>query len=212
MTPASINQHHEQVKLPLDCEADYFPNFLAPAESEEIFDFLCRNYDLSPDTIRMADGSLFQNDRGKYLFADPELTDFEHLPEALGKRSEWPPILEMVKTRLEAVVGREFNVCLCIHYRSGSVEAGFHSDMPEFGPVSFITVISLGTEREFVFRSKQDASQEYRLVLRPGSLLTMGENCQERYEHAVPADPDCRNPRISLSYRLFGLDHIPYHP
>lgn len=63
------NQHHERVKLPLDCEADYFPKFLTPAESEEIFDFLCRNYDLSPDTIRMADGSLFQNDRGKYTSA-----------------------------------------------------------------------------------------------------------------------------------------------
>jgi len=212
MTPISTNQHHERVKLPLDCEADYFPKFLTPAESEEIFDFLCRNYDLSPDTIRMADGSLFQNDRGKYLFADPELTDVEHLPEVLGKRAEWPPLLEMVKTRLETVVGREFNVCLCIHYGSGSVEAGFHTDMAEFGSVSFITVVSLGAKREFVFRSKQDTSQEYRMVLRQGSLLTMGENCQERYEHAVPADPDCRNPRISLSYRPFGLDRVPPHP
>ena len=99
----TINPNPRRVKLPLDCEADYFPDLLTRRESEEIFDYLCQHYDLSPDTIRMADGSLFENDRGKYIFADPELTSFEHLPELLGRRSEWPPLLAMLKDRLESV-------------------------------------------------------------------------------------------------------------
>ena len=150
------------------------------------------------------DGEIIQRDVGKYIFADAELTDYRNLLEVLGQRDAWPPLLEMVKERLETVLSRRFNVCLCIHYRSGEAGAGFHMDMPEFGSVSFITVISLGADREIVFRAQSDHSDEYRLVLESGSLLTMGEHCQERYEHEIPLDPACTRPRISLSFRPFG--------
>ena len=63
---------------------------------------------------------------------------------------------------------------------------------------------SLGADREFAFRARNDPGDEYRLVLKSGSLLTMGEHCQERYEHALPLDPACASPRISLSYRPYG--------
>jgi alkylated DNA repair dioxygenase AlkB len=145
-------------------------------------------------------------DTGKHIFADPELTDFAHLLEVLGSRSAWPPLLETVRERLESLLARRLQVCLCIHYKDGTVGAGLHTDMPEFGPVSFLTVISLGADREFLFRSKEDCAEEYRLVLQQGSLLTMGDHCQERYEHGLPQDPGCRSPRISLSYRQFGWD------
>lgn len=193
-----------RVQLPVDCEAEYFPTFLTPQESTEIFDHLCANYDVKDRRLPTIDGREIERDVGKYVFADPELTDYAHLHETLGQRAPWPPLLEMVKERLESVFDRPFNVCLCIYYRSGEAGAGFHRDMPDFGSVSFITVISLGAEREFVFRRHDDHSDEYRLVLKSGSLLTMGEHCQERYEHGIPFDPTCTSPRISLSYRPYG--------
>jgi alkylated DNA repair dioxygenase AlkB len=195
-----------RTKLPLNCEAEYFPNFLTQSENAEIFDFLLQNYDLSDRTVTTADGTTYQMDTGKFMFADAELTDFSHLPKVLGKRAAWPPLLKMVKGRLESVLSRKFHVCLCIHYKSGEVGAGLHMDMPEFGPVSFLTVISLGADREFLFKARGDDPEEYRLVLRQGSLLTMGEHCQERYQHGLPVDPSCERPRISLSYRPFGWD------
>jgi alkylated DNA repair dioxygenase AlkB len=193
-----------RTRLPVDCEAEYFPDFLTPDESAEIFEFLCASYDVTDRRLATLDGEVVQRDVGKYIFADRELTDYEHLPEVLGQRAAWPPLLEMVKQRLESLLARAFNVCLCIHYRNGEAGAGFHVDMPEFGSVSFLTVISLGAEREFVLRRQGDHSDEYRLVLENGSLLTMGEHCQERYEHGLPYDPVCKSPRISLSYRPFG--------
>jgi len=193
-------------RLPLNCEAEYFPNFLTRDESSEIFDFLLQNYDLSDRTVTIADGTVYQMDTGKFMFADADLTDFGHLPEVLGNRAAWPPLLERVKDRLESVLSRRFQVCLCIHYKSGDVGAGLHTDMVEFGPVSFLTVISLGAEREFLFKSKDGDREEYRLVLQQGSLLTMGEHCQERYQHGLPVGPVCKEPRISLSYRQFGWD------
>jgi alkylated DNA repair dioxygenase AlkB len=194
-----------RTRLALNCEAEYFPNFLTRAESAEIFDYLVNNCDLSDRTVTIADGTVYQMDTGKHIFADAELTDFRQLPEVLGNRSAWPPLLEMVKGRVETVLKRKFHVCLCIRYKSGEVGAGMHTDMPEFGPVSFLTVISLGAGRDFLFRDKGDGS-EFRLRLEAGSLLTMGDQCQERYEHGLPVDPSCRQPRISLSYRPFGWD------
>ena len=195
-----------RIKLPLNCEAEYFPNFLTQSESSEIFDYLCQNYDFSGRTVTTSDGNSYKRDVGKYIFADPELTDFDHLIEVLGPRAAWPSPLEMVKERLESLLSRRFNVCLCIYYDHGEVSAPYHVDMPEFGPTSFITVISLGAEREFGFRRQGDHSDEYRLAIEEGSLLTMGEHCQERYEHCVFPDPGSRNPRISLSYRPYGWD------
>ncbi len=204
MTTLDMERSENCSRLPLNCEAEYFPNFLTKSESDEIFEYLCSNYDLSPEAITTPDGRTYQPDLGKHIFADPELIDFAHLPEALGRREKWPPLLKMVKERLKTVLQRDFNVCVFVHYRNGEVGADFHIDMPEFGPVSFLTIISLGAEREIVFRSRDDVSEEYRLVLAPGSLLTMGEHCQERYEHGVPVDPDSMCPRISLSYRPYG--------
>ena len=192
--------------MPLNCEAEYFPNFLTSEESAELFEFLLSHYDLSDRTVTIADGTVYQMDTGKFMFADPELTDYRHLPEILGQRAEWPPVLKLVKKRLELLLSRTFHVCLCIHYKHGGVGAGLHTDMPEFGPVSFLTVISLGAEREFLFKAKTEAQEEYRLLLQQGSLLTMGEYCQERYQHGLPEDPACGEPRISLSYRQFGWD------
>lgn len=198
------NWAKDRIRLPLNCEAEYFPNFMTREESAVIFDFLLQNYDISDRTVIIADGTTYQLDTGKFIFADDELTDFGHLPEVLGPRADWPPLLQMLKDRLESLLSRKFHVCLCIHYKSGEAEAALHTDMPEFGSVSFLTVISLGADREFLFRSKEDSPQDYRILLQQGSLLTMGEHCQERYQHGLPADPICKRPRISLSYRQFG--------
>lgn len=195
-----------RTKLPLNCAAEYFADFLSERESSAIFDYLSRNYDLSDRTVVTADGRVYPLDTGKHVFADPELTGYEHLPEALGRRSEWPPLLRMVKDRLESMLARQFGVCLCVYYKNGDAGAGFHVDMPEFGPVSFLTVISLGADREFAFRTIEGDPHEFRLVLKSGSLLTMGEHCQQRYQHGIPVDPGCRAPRISLSYRQYGRE------
>jgi alkylated DNA repair dioxygenase AlkB len=193
----------ERIRLPLECEAEYFPGFLSLEESRELFSFLSSSYDLS-DIMRVGSDGIERRGNGKFIFADPELTDHRHLHEVLGPRAPWPPALLVVKERLEALLEQQFHVCLCIRYRSGEAGAAFHVDMPEFGSVSLLTVISLGAEREFVFRTMTEQPEEVSLILREGSLLTMGEGCQDRYQHGLPLDPGCRHPRISLSYRMFG--------
>ena len=48
------NWAKDRIRLPLNCEAEYFPNFMTREESAVIFDFLLQNYDISDRTVIIA--------------------------------------------------------------------------------------------------------------------------------------------------------------
>lgn len=199
------------MKLPLDCDVEYHADFVSKTEAAAIFRWICGNCDgLDSNEILLADGSIHRLDTGKIMFVDSELTDFSLFPEPHGRRIEWPSLVAALRDRIEDFTGREFSVCVCIFYRDGGVGVDFHSDFRAFGPVSFIPSISLGAEREFLLRRRDDHFEERRLRLANGSMVIMGEGCQERYEHSLPLDPDCREPRINLTFRSFSWP--PGHP
>jgi len=194
------------MKLPLQCEAEYFPEFLSEEESRELFEHLCADFDVTNRMTAMADGTPFEMETGRVIFLDEELTGFDKLPESWGARHVWSPLMRALKEKVEAVAKREFQVCPCLYYRDGRDGAAFHSDLPAYGDTTWIASVSLGEEREFVMRSKDDPEDIYSMVLGNGSLLIMGEGSQERYEHAVPHDAKYVNPRINLTFRKFGWD------
>jgi len=79
---------------------------------------------------------------------------------------------------------------------------GFHSDSAEeLAPGTGVAIVSLGSKREIVFRSKADRSREYRLLLPSGSLLYMQPSSQEEWLHAIPKSESV-GPRISLTFRM----------
>lgn len=192
------------MRVPIDCEAEYHPDFMPQEESTALFDFICKTCDLTNRKVKTVDGQTFTLDTGGCMFVDAGLTDYDCLPEVLGPRMEWPPLVRALKDKIECVTGKAFHVCVGIFYPSGGAGADFHTDYPAYGPVSYIASVSLGEEREFVFRNKNNHDDRYGLVLKNGSLLIMGEGCQERYEHALPIDEKYKNPRINLTFRRYG--------
>ena len=80
----------------------------------------------------------------------------------------------------------------------------FHSDPSAYGPTDCIASLSLGADRDFSFRSVENHSDIHTIALASGSLLIMGEHCQDRYEHAVPRCPGCTEPRLNITFRKFG--------
>ncbi len=111
-----------------------------------------------------------------------------------------------LKEKIEGLTGKKYNICLANYYSTGRRAIGFHSDNEEYGSTSNIASISLGGQRKFVFRKKENKEEKVGLVLKNGSLLIMGEGCQEKYEHSLPADKNCKTPRINLTFRLFSAD------
>lgn len=154
----------------------------------------------------LADGGEFTAGFGKINFMDQDLYHQNKLPsEQFGQKETWFPALEEVRNALIPIANRNFQVGVCIYYPDGNSGVGYHSDLVAFGDTSVIASVSLGEEREFHLREK--ATQKiYSMILAEGSLLIMGEGCQENYEHALPTDPIYKNGRINITFRQYGYN------
>jgi len=192
-------------QLPTDCELFYRPDFLGAEEAAALLAELVSGFDVTNKTMKMADGSDFVAETGTYVFADPELTSFDALPEVWGGRSPWTESLAGVRDRIEEETGIRFQVARCVYYKDGSEGMDFHQDLPAYGPTDSIASLSLGAVREFVLRSTSDHTRRYSVRVAPGSLFFMGKGTQDLYEHGVPRDESCTEPRLNITFRMYGL-------
>jgi len=140
-------------------------------------------------------------DYGKLMFVGEEHYRDNKFPERIwGNIAIWPDYLLPIKHHLEGLTDRVYGNCICIYYPDGNSGVDFHSDYQAFGDTSVIPSLSLGEERVFQLREKST----YKInstKLENGSLIIMGEHCQERYEYSVPLDPTYTSPRINLTFR-----------
>ena len=164
--------------------------------------------DYKIDRLRIdfdAPGGSDQVDIRKIMFMDDQIYHSDELPQNIwGYTAIWFDELRTIKSKVENIAKREFNVCVCIYYPDGNSGVDFHSDFIAFGDTRLIPSLSIGEEREFHLREKE-SRDIYKIVLENGSLLIMGENCQERYEHSLPINPKYKNGRINLTFRPFGF-------
>jgi len=104
-------------------------------------------------------------------------------------------------------------------YLRSKDKIAFHSDNEEFGDTQSIASISLGVSRTFTFIPKgankednendvigRDGEERKSLKLSHGSLLFMGENCQENYLHgmkkeSIEKDKLFNKTRINVTFR-----------
>jgi alkylated DNA repair dioxygenase AlkB len=191
---------------PIQCVVEYHPELLSPEESAALFVDLCENHNVSNRKVLMEDGTEIEVETGSYLFTDEHLTGYDAFPKVWGDRQSWSPLMKMLKDRVESVSKRQFQVCRIVYYENGEAGMEFHSDPSAYGDNTWIASVSLGEEREFLLRNKEDHNEVHSYILGTGSLIIMGEHCQDRYEHAIPRDPKYRNPRINLTFRRYGFD------
>ena len=191
--------------LPPKCQTQYLRQFLTKSESSELYEHLVSNYDVTDPTLKMADGTTFIQENGAYMFLDAKLSGFDRMPEVWGQRAAWPALLKATKDRIEVSTGHQFQVCRCIYYKDGESACGFHIDLPAYGPTNYIASLSLGAEREFVFRDRENPAEQFKILLENGSLLIMGEGCQQHYEHALPKSKTCSETRLNLTFRKYAV-------
>ena len=195
------------MRLPLNCTLDYWQDFLSPEEADELFQEFVSAHQIADSFIHHSiNGKDYQSDFGKITVVDQKLYDNNAFPEAIyGKTMTWPTSLWQVKERIEKMTQRAFQFCVCIYYPNGNSGVAFHSDPPAYGDTTVIPSLSLGEERNFQLREiKTGAIHE--MILNRGSLLVMGEHCQERYEHCLPIDPSYKQPRINMTFRQYGFE------
>lgn len=189
--------------LPPDGRLHYEPRWLeAPGcgpSAEELFRRLFDEVDWESRTIMMFGRRLEQPRR--IAFQGEAGVVYRYSNDDYVARA-WHPLLRSVRDRLEGDTGTRFNSVLMNLYRDGRDGMGWHADdEPELGPRPTIASISLGAVRRFVLRSRADRSEKIDLRLAPGSLLIMGGDLQQAWQHQVPKTARPVGPRINLTFR-----------
>jgi alkylated DNA repair dioxygenase AlkB len=184
--------------LPFDGYVYYIPNFLTVTEQNEICEKLFSNLEWEPDQAVIY-GKNVMTKRKIAWFSDHGATFSYSGVTRLSKK--WDPLVLDLKKQVEKKIDYQFNSCLLNLYHNGIEGMGWHSDKTkEFGAVTTIATLSLGTKRRFDFKHIKTGEQ-ISIHLDAGSLLVMTENTQINWLHQVPKTTKVKDGRISLTFR-----------
>jgi alkylated DNA repair dioxygenase AlkB len=116
----------------------------------------------------------------------------------------WTQVLLKLKAKVEEVSGETFNSCLLNLYHSGNEGMAWHSDSEkQLKPNGAIASVSLGAERQFIFKHKK-TKETHGLVLQHGSLLVMKGMTQTHWLHRLPPTKKVHSPRVNLTFRMIN--------
>jgi alkylated DNA repair dioxygenase AlkB len=175
------------------------PGWLRSDEAEALAGRLADEVPWTVHRIRMF-GRWVDSPRLSCWMGDPEAR--YRYSGALFEPEPWHPAIAALLPRLEAVCGARFNSVLLNRYRDGSDSMGWHSDdEAELGPEPVIASLSLGVERRFLLRMKDDHGTKAEFRLRHGDLLVMRGDCQRVAQHALPKMAGVVGERVNLTFR-----------
>jgi len=174
------------------------PALLSETDSRDLLEQLIAEVSWHSDAY-VAFGRRFEIPRLQAWFAAPGI-QYRYSNNLLPTH-DWLPCLWQLKQQIETLCHCDFNSVLATYYRDGWDYVGWHADdETELGPTPWIASLSLGAEREFRFRHKQDG-WEGCVPLPPGALLLMEPAFQQHWLHSVPEQPAVHQPRINLTFR-----------
>jgi alkylated DNA repair dioxygenase AlkB len=190
------------MRLPLKCTVDYLHDFLSVKEAAELYQTLIKENHLDQCRLTIeAGGRMIETDSFKILFTTEELKVKNSHPENIhGKSFVWAGPMAKLRERIEKLLGKKFEIAMCIFYPDGNYFAPYHFDQQTSGNETVLPSISLGEVRTFCFK-ENETDEVYELELANGSLLIMGEYCQSRYMHSLPKNPKYKNGRINITFR-----------
>jgi Alkylated DNA repair protein len=102
---------------------------------------------------------------------------------------------------VEEVTGYEYELCFCNGYDDERNHLGWHADDSDSVDDSrSILVVSIGAEREIMFRDNERTFTES-LKLKNGSGLWMLPGMQDTHQHRIPKCGYKCGPRVSFTFR-----------
>lgn len=195
--------------LSRSCWVRYLPGFLDAQRASALFELLERTAPWEAERPVVA-GKVYERRRRSCAFGDAGLAyGYAGMVKAAHP---WLPELATLLDRLGLEAGAAFNYVLCNHYPDGAAGMGWHAD-DEGGLQSGapIASLSLGAERDFVFRMGNSGPETHRILLEHGSLLVMGGQTQRYFQHRLPERQRIKVPRINLTFRCVVSDGPPRH-
>ena len=126
--------------------------------------------------------------------------DYKYSGKKLN-RQNWTTDLIMIREKIYKELNIDFNSVLVNYYRDGMDSMGWHSDdEKELGPNPTIASISLGSERDLVFRNKIN-KEVLPIPQTHGCLILIDGKTQKNWQHAIKKTRKVIGPRINLTFR-----------
>lgn len=184
--------------LPCNGHVNYFGKILSDEEILHYFNELNNTLAWKNDEVIIF-GKLIKTNRKVAWYAS---SNFEYTYSNISKKAlPFTPALLRLKQIVEQKTGETYNACLLNLYENGSEGMGWHSDdEKELEPLASIASLSLGADRKFSLKHKQN-KQTVSLILENGSLLEMKNETQLFWKHALPKTTRVLGPRINLTFR-----------
>lgn len=177
----------------------YLPDFLSKAKADRLYNKFFSDIPWQKYKIKIF---------GK-TYDQPRLTSFHSIGNKkynysqIGiKNNIMTQDLKNLLSQIHDKTSYRFNSVLLNLYRDGMDSNGWHSDNEaELGDDPKIASITLGQERFFHIKHKKIKELKYKILLKHGSLLIMGEKSQTDWVHQIPKTRKKINARINLTYR-----------
>ena len=192
---------HEDRNLQMpDAEVYYVPHFFNISEADELYRNLLNTTPWQQDKITVF-GKTYLQPRLTAFFAD------NNKPYTYSNITMMPhkfngPLLN-IKNSIENQFQLKFTSCLANLYRTGQDSNGWHADDEKsLGNNPVIASVSLGAERMFHFKHKNNKHLKKKLLLEHGSLLLMKGETQHHWLHQIPKTKKPVGKRINLTFRI----------
>lgn len=183
----------------------YLPGFLAESEADALLDFLLNHVPWQQHKAVLYDKEII-TPRLTAWYGDRPIRDGD-----VRTPVPWIPELWELKGKVERATGSTFQGVLLNLYRDENDSVAWHADKDTVpGHKTEIASLSLGQERDFDFRKKENHRLRYSIRLQHGSLLLMKGDLQRYWEHRIAKSAIAMKPRINLTFRKSALlDRFP---
>lgn len=179
----------------------YFRNFLSGDRACQLMESLRTSVAWQQDDIRVFGKTypqprltaLYGNNGQPYSYSNITMHPLKFTPE-----------LKELKAQIEQLIPPiQFTSCLLNLYRNGKDSNGWHADNePSLGRNPVIASVSLGEERVFHLKHKDNSEWKHKMILENGSLLIMKGSTQHHWLHQLPKTSRDIGERINLTFRV----------
>jgi alkylated DNA repair dioxygenase AlkB len=164
----------------------YYPDVLNAAESAALFEAVLDQAPWTSETMWMYD----------------KMVDVPRKVAYFG--TDCPPILTEAKARIEALLDESLPNISLNFYRDGRDSVAWHSDRIEHvKPNPTIALLSLGSTRQMLLRTKERPRKTLAVDLDPGSVFVMSGPSQVHWEHTIPKTSRPADARVSIAFRPY---------
>lgn len=183
-----------------DGELYYDRFFFSNIEANKYFNLLKKEIQWRQDNIKIF-GKIYPQPRLTALYANNNKSySYSNIKM---QPITFTPTLFDIKSKIEKRLNSQFTSCLLNLYRNGQDSNGWHADNEkELGLNPVIASLSLGAERVFHMKHRNDKKEKLKINLTNGSLLVMRGKTQHHWLHQIPKTRKKVGERINLTFRI----------